>query len=94
MDSLRVTYEDRRTSWRARAAAAGRAVGVSGWAQVATSVGVAAVLVFASQAGLQVGFVLLAATALAATHAADRVFTSRRRRAERSAAFYDAGLDV
>jgi hypothetical protein len=93
MDSLRVTYEVRRNAWRARAAAAGRAAKASGWSQVVGSLGVAAVLVLASQAGLHGGFVLLAATALTATHAADRWFTSRRRRAERTVAFYEAGLD-
>jgi hypothetical protein len=93
MLSLRVIYEDRGSAWRAKAASAHRLGEAAGWARVVASLGLAAALVFASQAGLHGGLVLLGAAALAATHLAGRVLASRRRRAERTAGFYDAGLD-
>jgi MutS domain V len=93
MGSLRVIYEDRRQAWRARAATARRRDEAAGWGRVVASVALAAAMVMASQAGLHGGFVILAAAALAATHLADREFNARLRRAERTAAFYDAGLD-
>jgi hypothetical protein len=88
-----VTYEDGRRDWRARASSADRLGEVAGWTRVAASLGLALALVFASQVGLHGGFVLLGAAALAAIHLAERQLASHRRRAERTAAFHDAGLD-
>ncbi len=93
MDSLRVTYEARRDAWRARATAAGRAAKTCGWAQVVASLLLAAALVAVSQGLVHSAVILLAAFAFAAVHFADRVVASRRRRAERIAEFYDAGID-
>lgn len=93
MESLRVIYQERGRAWRARAATAHRFGEWAGWGRVVASLGLASVIVMASQAGLHGGFVILAAAALAATHLAERELASRRRRAERAAAFHDAGLD-
>ncbi len=93
MTTLRVIHEERRAAWRDRAATAERLGWWLWWARVATSLLLAAALVTVSEAHLHGALVLLVAAALAAVHFADRLVASRRRRAERTAAFHEAGLD-
>ena len=88
-----MTYEDRRNAWRARAAAAGRAAKAFGWGQVVASLLLAAALVAVSQGLIHGAVILLAALAFVAVLYADRLVASRRRRTERTLAFYEAGLD-